>query len=61
LEIERHLEVTDTQWNANGFMIGVAYGSLEHAGSCMDKSFIAIWNLSKRDFSPDKPTYNIET
>lgn len=42
-------------------MIAGSYGSLEHDGSCNDRSFISVWNLSKRDFTPDKATYTIET
>lgn len=36
-------------------------GKFEHDGACQDKSFVYLWNISRRDFKPDNPTFVIET
>jgi hypothetical protein len=60
LEIERHFEITDVQWNSNGFMVAASYGSLEHEGSCNHRAFVSVWNLAKRDFQPNVASYQLE-
>jgi WD40 repeat protein len=60
-EIELKLEATDVQWSCSGLTIAASFGRLEHEGSCNHRARVSAWNIARRDFKPDKPTFQIDT
>ena len=54
------LSVTSVAWNSTGAMVVASYGVPDKRGWCESGGVVACWNLSGRDFKPDKPSFLLE-
>ncbi|GMH73254.1 hypothetical protein TrRE_jg7736, partial [Triparma retinervis] len=54
------LSVTSVAWNSTGAMVVASYGVPDKRGWCESGGFVACWNISARDFKPDKPSFLLE-
>ncbi|CAL4083864.1 unnamed protein product [Meganyctiphanes norvegica] len=53
--LENNLVVTCIDWSCTGSGVGIAYGSSHHDDWCDHKGAIAVWNINRNDFDPNRP------
>ncbi|KAI8898674.1 WD40-repeat-containing domain protein, partial [Globomyces pollinis-pini] len=59
--IELDFVSTDISWNVTGSTIISSYGRYDHSSWCSHKGIVCAWNLSIRDFNPEKATFIAES
>ncbi|XP_023209718.1 WD repeat-containing protein 34-like [Centruroides sculpturatus] len=60
-KIPSEFQCLDASWNSTGTVLAVAYGATSHSDWCSHESNVAIWNVQRKDFVPNKPNLTIET
>ncbi|KAJ3303300.1 WD repeat-containing protein 34 [Kappamyces sp. JEL0829] len=55
------MNTTALAWNCTGSTIAASYADPRHSSWCSHKGFVFAWNLSQRQFAPDRPSFMAET